>query len=163
MLESHDLLHGHQFGFRRKRSTTSLLMTTVHDWAAGLNLSQTTHCLFLDMSKAFDSVPHETLLLNRSLRYFMTYLIEIIVPRYSYILQCIQNFKSYFSPIQVIIFSLSIKTKLYMILICSILTYCSPVWWAYLLVILTVWREFNAMLPNKYILSDYTNDRLINI
>ena len=163
MLESHDLLHDHQFGFRRKRSTTSLLMTTVHDWAAGLNLSQTTHCLFLDMSKAFDSVPHETLLLNRSLRYFMTYLIEIIVPRYSYILQGIQNFKSYFSPIQVIIFSLSIKTKLYMILICSILTYCLPVWWAYLLVILTVWREFNAMLPNKYILSDYTNDRLINI
>ena len=98
MLESHDLLYDHQFGFRRKRSTTSLLMTTVHDWAAGLNLSQTTHCLFLDMSKAFDSVLHERLLLNRSLRYFMTYLIEIIVPRYSYILQGIQNFKSYFHP-----------------------------------------------------------------
>ena len=62
MLESHDLLHDHQFGFRRKRPTTSLLMTTVHDWAAGLNLSQTTHCL--DMSKAFDSVPHERLLLK---------------------------------------------------------------------------------------------------
>ena len=59
MLESHDLLNDYQFGFRRKQSTTSLLMTTVHDWAAGLNLSQTTHCLFLDMSKDFDSVPHE--------------------------------------------------------------------------------------------------------
>ena len=64
MLESHDLLHDHQFGFRRKWSTTSLLMTTVYDWAAGLNLSQTTHCLFLDMSKAFDSVSHERLLLK---------------------------------------------------------------------------------------------------
>ena len=46
------------------RIVTSLLMTAVHDWAAGLNLSQTTHCLFLDMSKAFDSVPHERLLLK---------------------------------------------------------------------------------------------------
>ena len=63
MLESHDLLRDHQFGFRRKQSTTSLLMTAVHDWVAGLNLSQTTHCLFLGMSKAFDSVPHERLLL----------------------------------------------------------------------------------------------------
>ena len=49
MLESHYLLNDHQFGFCRKRSTTSLLMTAVHDWAVGLNLSQTTHCLFLDM------------------------------------------------------------------------------------------------------------------
>ena len=64
MLESHDLLNDHQFGFRRKQSTTSLLMITVHDWATGLNLSQTTHYLFLDMSKAFDSVPHERLLLK---------------------------------------------------------------------------------------------------
>ena len=39
-------------------------MTSVHDWVAGLNLSQTTHCLFLDMSKVFDSVPHERLLLK---------------------------------------------------------------------------------------------------
>ena len=62
MLEFHDLLHDHQFGFRRKRSTTSLLMSAVHDYAAGLNLGQTTYCLFLDMSKAFDSVLHERLL-----------------------------------------------------------------------------------------------------
>ena len=46
------------------RIVTSLLMTAVHDWAAGLNVSQATHCLFLDMSKAFDSVPHERLLLK---------------------------------------------------------------------------------------------------
>ena len=67
MLESRDLLQDHQFGFRRKRSTTSLLMTAVHDWAAGLNFNQTTHCLFLDLCKAFDSVPHERLLLKLQL------------------------------------------------------------------------------------------------
>ena len=67
LLESHDLLQDHQFGFRRKRSTTSLLMTAIHDWATCLDLSQTTHCLFLDMSKAFDSVPHRRLLLKLQL------------------------------------------------------------------------------------------------
>ena len=72
MLESHDLPNDpHQFGFRRKRSTTSLLMTAVHDWAAGLNLSQsqTTHCLFLDMSGlliVFHTAADERLLLNEA-------------------------------------------------------------------------------------------------
>ena len=35
-------------------------MTAVHDWAVGLNFNQTTHCLFLDMSKAFDSIPYNS-------------------------------------------------------------------------------------------------------
>ena len=60
MLESHNLLQDYYFNFCRKRSTISLLMTAVHDWAVGLNFNQTTHCLFLDMSKAFDSIPHNS-------------------------------------------------------------------------------------------------------
>ena len=43
--------------------------------------------------------------------------------------------------------SLSIKTKLYMTLVHSTLTYCSPVWRPHLLT-LTIWREFNTVPPN---------------
>ena len=57
--------------------------------------------------------------------------------------------------------SLSIKTKLYM----TLLTYCSPVWWPYLI------NDINSLeriqcCATKYILIDYTNDyksRLINL
>ena len=63
-LESHNLLHDCQFGFRRKRSTVSLLLQAVHDWAGSLNHRNSTHCLFLDLAKAFDSVSHARLLLK---------------------------------------------------------------------------------------------------
>ena len=61
--------------------------------------------------------------------------------------------------------SLSIKTKLYMTLVRSILTYCSPVWRPYLL------NDINSLerlqrRATKYILNNYTNDyksRLLNI
>ena len=53
-----------QFGFRKKRSTTSLLLSAVHDWASNLNNRLTTHCIFIDFAKAFDSVPHQRLLMK---------------------------------------------------------------------------------------------------
>ena len=53
-----------QFGFRRKRSTVSLLLQAVHDWAGSLERRNSTHCLFLDLAKAFDSVSHSCLLLK---------------------------------------------------------------------------------------------------
>lgn len=67
MLEDNGLLSNHQFGFRHKQSTTTLLLSAVNDWAATLNCHQSVHCLFLDLSKAFDSVPHERLLLKLQL------------------------------------------------------------------------------------------------
>ena len=63
-LESHNLLHDCQFGFRCKRSTVSLLLQAVYDWAGSLNHRNSTHCLFLDLAKAFDSVSHARLLLK---------------------------------------------------------------------------------------------------
>jgi len=36
----------------------------VNDWAETLNNRLTTHCVFIDYAKAFDSVPHERLLLK---------------------------------------------------------------------------------------------------
>ena len=82
-LESHHLLSSSQFGFRAKRSTTSLLVDAVDDWSLCLEQRGTVHCLLLDFAKAFDSVPHERLLLKLSslgihgnllkwLRFFLT-------------------------------------------------------------------------------------------
>ena len=63
-LEKHNLLNDCQSGFRHKRSTVSLLLQAVHDWAGSLDRRNSTHCLFLDLAKAFDSVSHPRLLLK---------------------------------------------------------------------------------------------------
>ena len=63
-LDSHNLLNDCQFGFRRKRSTVSLQLQAIHDWAGSLDRRNSTHCLFLDLAKAFDSVSHPRLLLK---------------------------------------------------------------------------------------------------
>ena len=63
-LDSHNLISNCQFGFRSKYSTTSLLLHAVHDWAGSLEHRNSTHCLFLDLAKAFDSVSHPQLLLK---------------------------------------------------------------------------------------------------
>ena len=63
-LEAHGLILNHQYGFRRYRSTTHLLLEATYDWAHTLELRQSCHCLFLDFSKAFDTVPHSRLLLK---------------------------------------------------------------------------------------------------
>ena len=64
VLEQNQVLCDNQFGFRKSRSTTSLLLAAVDDWAKSLNSHHSVHCLFLDFSKAFNSVPHEKLLLK---------------------------------------------------------------------------------------------------
>ena len=46
LLESHKVPNDAQFGFRQKHSTTSLLLSVVHDWAFNLNKRLSTHCLF---------------------------------------------------------------------------------------------------------------------
>ena len=82
-LERHQLLSPSQSGFRNKRSTVTLLTEAVDDWAQCLEQRSTVHCLLLDFAKAFDSVPHERLLLKLSslgihgkvlswLRFFLT-------------------------------------------------------------------------------------------
>ena len=62
-LERHQLLSPSQSGFRNKRSTVTLLTEAVDDLSQCLEQRNTVHCLLLDFAKAFDSVPHERLLL----------------------------------------------------------------------------------------------------
>ena len=64
VLESHNLIGVHQFGFCKHHSTTHLLLETVHDWATALECWNSCHCLCLDFAKAFDSVPYHRLLLK---------------------------------------------------------------------------------------------------
>jgi hypothetical protein len=53
-----------QFGFMKGKSCLSQLLTVFHDWSNNRNSGLSTDVVFLDFSKAFDSVPHERLLLK---------------------------------------------------------------------------------------------------
>lgn len=60
-----------QFGFVKNRSTTQCIATLSSDLFLNLNLNNITCCLFLDYSKAFDSVNHN-LLIEKLARYRFT-------------------------------------------------------------------------------------------
>ena len=60
--EQNSVLSDHQFGFRSGRSTMIPLLTSVHDWQQSLERKQRVLCVFIDIKKAFDSVPHQALL-----------------------------------------------------------------------------------------------------
>ena len=60
--ESNSVLSDSQFGFRKGRSTIVPLMVAVHHWHQFLERKQQVMCVFFDIHKAFDSVPHQALL-----------------------------------------------------------------------------------------------------
>lgn len=60
----HQVLNPHQFGYLKGKSTLAQLLSCFHDWSLSRNNSKITDVVFLDLSKAFDSVPHERLLLK---------------------------------------------------------------------------------------------------
>ena len=55
-----------QHGFKKDHScqTQLQLLTTVHDWSRSLDRGNSAHTVFLDFAKAFDSVPHQRLILK---------------------------------------------------------------------------------------------------
>ena len=53
-----------QHGFCKGHSCQTQLLETVHEWALGLDGVNSTHVIFTDFSKAFDSVPHGHVLLK---------------------------------------------------------------------------------------------------
>ena len=67
-LISHSLITPYQHGFLPKRSTISALVSTYFNWISSYAESKHTHCIYFDLSKAFDSVCHRKLI--RKLSYY---------------------------------------------------------------------------------------------
>ena len=65
-LTTNSILSSRQFGFRPGSSTQEALLFATHDWQRYLDLGLSSVALFLDMSKAFDKVPHHQLLRSLS-------------------------------------------------------------------------------------------------
>ena len=61
-LLDNSILSPRQFGFRLGSSTQEALLTATHDWHRSLDRGLSTAALFLDLSNAFDRVPHNRLL-----------------------------------------------------------------------------------------------------
>ena len=61
-LESNNTISDAQFGFRPRYSTESALLSVTNSWFSTLYLNNSVCAIFLDLKKAFDSVPHKPLL-----------------------------------------------------------------------------------------------------
>jgi hypothetical protein len=61
-LESNQLIHKHQYGFQRHRSTEHALIHVMNTISTALNKNKYCIGIFLDLKKAFDTVPHALLL-----------------------------------------------------------------------------------------------------
>ena len=61
-VSSNNVLSENQFGFRSGRSTITPLLLAIHQWHRSLEDKHRVACVFFDIRKAFDSVPHVALL-----------------------------------------------------------------------------------------------------
>ena len=61
-LESNDLFAKEQFGFRKGLSTTIAMMDLLDEIHTNNENRLITQVIFLDLSKAFDCIPHDRLL-----------------------------------------------------------------------------------------------------
>ena len=61
-LNTHNLLSEHQYGFRSGRSCQLQLLEALDKWTEHIDNGRQVDIIFLDFSKAFDTVPHRKLL-----------------------------------------------------------------------------------------------------
>ena len=60
-LQVNNILCNEQFGFRPDRSCNFQLLETLQEWSSMADKGEGCDILYLDYSKAFDTVPHERL------------------------------------------------------------------------------------------------------
>ena len=63
-MDKHNLLTDRQHGFRKGHSCETQLIQTIHDLSSSHNKRTQTDAIILDFSKAFDTVPHNRLILK---------------------------------------------------------------------------------------------------
>ena len=63
-LDEHYPLSPAQWGFQKGKSTITALLSATHDWLSQLDQNKDIHvcCVFFDFQKAFDTVPHKSLM-----------------------------------------------------------------------------------------------------
>ena len=61
-LTNHNLLYNNKFGFRRNHSTYMALIQLVNNIISAMDNRESTAGVFLDLSKAFDTIDHHILL-----------------------------------------------------------------------------------------------------
>ena len=64
-IEKHNILSKHQFGFRKNRSTEDAILELTDKISKALDERKYTLGVFLDLSKAFDTMNHEILCKKR--------------------------------------------------------------------------------------------------
>ena len=61
-LNKHKIIFEHQYGFQKDKSTTSAILELQSQLINNIENNLTSCCIFLDLSKAFDTVDHKSLL-----------------------------------------------------------------------------------------------------
>ncbi len=61
-MESNNLFTTHQYGFRKRYSCTTQLLEAMEDWTDAIDNKEEVDILYIDLRKAFDTVPHQRLL-----------------------------------------------------------------------------------------------------
>lgn len=73
-LTANNLLSPQQYGFCEGRSTVTQLLATINDWMTSLDAKTPVDAVYLDFSKAFDSVPHSYYISSVSMVLGVSYL-----------------------------------------------------------------------------------------
>lgn len=63
-MSTNQLYSPHQHGFRKGKSCATQLLEVTEEWSEALDKGKPIDCIYLDYKKAFDSVPHQRLLLK---------------------------------------------------------------------------------------------------
>ena len=77
-LESNNMLHSSQFAYRKKISTEHAVIAMIEEWRKRLDEGFDVIAIFLDLSKAFDTVNHKILLAKLTYYNFHSNLINLI-------------------------------------------------------------------------------------